>query len=105
MEGANLPTSPAAQDILAGRGIAVLPDFVANAGGVVAAAFAMDARYSGFRPETPRIFETISSRLRANAIAVLEEAKRRNTTPHIAGRGLAEKRVRTAMHSKGRIPR
>ncbi|AOP47807.1 hypothetical protein [Streptomyces lydicus] len=69
----------------------------------------MDARYSGFRPETPTIFEAISSRLRTNAVTVLEEAKRRNTTPHTAGRpprrNLAEERVRTAMHSKGRIPR
>lgn len=104
-EGANLPTSPQAQEILAQRGIAVLPDFVANAGGVVAAAFAMDARYSGFRPESPAIFRTISDRLRANAVVVMEEAKRRGTTPHLAGRGLAEERVRTAMHSKGRLPR
>jgi glutamate dehydrogenase (NAD(P)+) len=81
-----------------------LPDFVANAGGVVAAAFAMDARYSGFRPETPTIFETISSRLRANAVTVLDEAERRGTTPHTAGRGLAQERVRAAMRSKGRLP-
>ncbi|MEU5614624.1 Glu/Leu/Phe/Val dehydrogenase dimerization domain-containing protein [Streptomyces sparsogenes] len=105
VEGANLPTSPRAQEILARRGVTVLPDFVANAGGVVAAAFAMDSRYSGFRPETPAIFETVSGRLRANAVTVLEEAGRRDTTPHTAGRTLAEERVRTAMRSKGRIPR
>ncbi|NEW68955.1 Glu/Leu/Phe/Val family dehydrogenase [Streptomyces rhizosphaericus] len=103
VEGANLPTSPRAQSVLAERGISLLPDFVANAGGVVAAAFAMDARYSGFRPETATIFETISKRLRTNAVTVLEEAQRRATTPHIAGRGLAEERVRAAMRSKGRI--
>ncbi|MEV6841591.1 Glu/Leu/Phe/Val dehydrogenase dimerization domain-containing protein [Streptomyces sp. NPDC051133] len=103
VEGANLPTSPQAQAVLAARGIFVLPDFIANAGGVVAAAFAMDARYSGFRPETPTIFETISQRLRANAVTVLEEAQRRGTTPHSAGRSLAEERVRAAMRSKGRL--
>ncbi|MCW7942813.1 glutamate dehydrogenase [Streptomyces hygroscopicus] len=103
VEGANLPTSPRAQSILAERDIPVLPDFVANAGGVVAAAFAMDARYSGFRPEASTIFETISKRLRTNAVTVLEEAQRRATTPHIAGRGLAEERVRAAMLSKGRV--
>jgi glutamate dehydrogenase (NAD(P)+) len=105
VEGANLPTSPEAQGILDRRGITVLPDFVANAGGVVAAAFAMDARYSGFRPDTAAIFETISTRLRANAVTVLDEAERRAVTPHTAGRALAEQRVRTAMRSKGRIPR
>lgn len=105
VEGANLPTSAEARSILAERGITVLPDFVANAGGVVAAAFAMDARYSGFRPDTSTIVETVSSRLRANTMTVLDEARLQHITPHAAGRRLAEDRVRTAMHSKGRIPR
>ncbi|MFI5688484.1 Glu/Leu/Phe/Val dehydrogenase [Streptomyces sp. NPDC051636] len=104
VEGANLPTTPDAQVILAERGITVLPDFVANAGGVVAAAFAMDARYSGFRPDTSEIFATISTKLRANTTTVITEAQRRETTTHAAGRALAEERVRTAMRSKGRIP-
>ena len=104
VEGANLPTSPGAQNVLAERDITVIPDFVANAGGVVAAAFAMDARYSGFRPDPATIFETISTRLRANTVTVLDEARRRDVTPHAAGRNLAEERVRTAMRSKGRLP-
>jgi glutamate dehydrogenase (NAD(P)+) len=105
VEGANLLTSADAQGILAQLGITVIPDFVANVGGVVAAAFAMDARHSGFRPDTAAIFETISARLQANTVTVLDEAERRAATPHVAGRGLAEERVRTAMLSKGRIPR
>ncbi|WP_327237458.1 Glu/Leu/Phe/Val dehydrogenase [Streptomyces sp. NBC_01317] len=104
VEGANLPTSPEARSLLAERGITVVPDFIANAGGIIAAAFAMDARYSGFRPDTATIFETISTRLRANTVTVLDEARRRETTPHTAGLSLAEERVRTAMRSKGRIP-
>jgi hypothetical protein len=79
VEGANLPTSPDAQTVLAERGITVIPDFVANAGGVVAAAFAMDSRYSGFRPDTAAIFATISTRLRANTVTVLDEVRRRGT--------------------------
>jgi glutamate dehydrogenase (NAD(P)+) len=103
VEGANLPTSEAAREVLAERGITVVPDFIANAGGVVAAAFAMDARYSGFRPGTAAIFETISERLRVNTRTVLEAAGRDATTPHAAGRHLAEERVLAAMRSKGRI--
>lgn len=105
VEGANLPTSAQARTVLAERGITVVPDFVANAGGVVAAAFAMDARYSGFRPETAGIFETVSAKLRANTVTVLDEARQQQVTPHTAGRRLAEARVRAAMESKGRIPR
>jgi glutamate dehydrogenase (NAD(P)+) len=71
VEGANLPTTTAAQATLAARGVTVVPDFIANAGGVIAAAFAMDARYSGFRPEPDTVFATISDKLRANAVTVL----------------------------------
>ncbi|MER5673717.1 Glu/Leu/Phe/Val family dehydrogenase [Pseudonocardia alni] len=105
VEGANLPTSPQAQEVLAGRGITVVPDFVANAGGVIAAAFAMDARYSGFQAPVGQVFSTISDKLRSNTAAVLDEAARRAVTPHRAGRALAQERVLAAMASKGRLPR
>jgi glutamate dehydrogenase (NAD(P)+) len=85
--------------------VTVVPDFVANAGGVVAAAYAMDARYSAFPPEREKIFETISAKLRMNTTLVLDEADRRSTTPHRAGRLLAQNRVREAMRLKGRLPR
>ena len=42
---------PAGLDVLRERGVVVVPDFIANAGGIVAAAFAMDARYSVFPVE------------------------------------------------------
>jgi glutamate dehydrogenase (NAD(P)+) len=103
VEGANLPTSPQAQEILAERGVTVVPDFVANAGGVVSAAFAMDARFSPFRAETDSIFTTVSQKLRANTIQVLEEARSRSVTTHQAARGLAQERVRKAMQLRGKV--
>ncbi|MBB5895264.1 Glu/Leu/Phe/Val family dehydrogenase [Kutzneria kofuensis] len=104
VEGANMPTSADAQQVLASRGIPVLPDFIANAGGVVAAAYAMDARHSAFRPDPAAIYATISSKLRANAATVLEAASTTGATPHQAARALAEQRVRTAMELRGRTP-
>ncbi|ODU06901.1 MAG: glutamate dehydrogenase [Pseudonocardia sp. SCN 72-86] len=105
VEGANLPTSPEAKQTLAARGITVLPDFVANAGGVIAAGFAMDARYSAFRPDTDTVFATVADKLRANAVTVLDEAERMRMTPFDAGLTLAQGRVRAAMESRGRLPR
>jgi glutamate dehydrogenase (NAD(P)+) len=103
VEGANLPISPTAQKVLAARGITVVPDFVANAGGVVAAAFAMDARHSPFPAEPAAIFESVSRKLRANTVTVLEEAGRTGETSHVAARRLAADRVRTAMALKMRL--
>ena len=102
VEGANLPTNAAAQNALRDAGVTVIPDFVANAGGVVSAAFAMDARYSAFRPETGQIFDSVSSKLRANVSIVLDEAARLDGTTHEAARSLAQDRVRRAMELRGK---
>lgn len=104
VEGANLPTSPAARTVLAERGITVVPDFIANAGGTVAGAFAMDARYSAFRPDPAAIFAEIATRLRQNTRTVLDRAEATGVTPHEAALALATDRVRTAMQLRGRLP-
>jgi glutamate dehydrogenase (NAD(P)+) len=105
VEGANLPTSPEARTVLAERGVTVVPDFIANAGGVVAAAFAMDARYSAFRPDPAAIFETVAARLRQNTDTVLARAEATGVTTHEAALAIATDRVRTAMELRGRLPR
>ncbi|HEX8869229.1 MAG TPA: Glu/Leu/Phe/Val dehydrogenase dimerization domain-containing protein, partial [Lentzea sp.] len=103
IEGANLPTSVAAQEVLAARGITVVPDFIANAGGVVAAAFGMDARYSPFPVNPATVLDAVSSKLRANAANVIVEARNRGTTTHVAARELAQERVLAAMKLRGRV--
>ncbi|PRY42333.1 Glu/Leu/Phe/Val family dehydrogenase [Umezawaea tangerina] len=103
VEGANLPTTPAAQEVLASRGITVVPDFIANAGGVVAAAFGMDARYSPFPVEVAKVMAAVSTKLRANAALVVRGARERGVTSHEVARSLAQERVLAAMRAKGQV--
>jgi glutamate dehydrogenase (NAD(P)+) len=103
VEGANLPTDAQAQQVLAERGIAVVPDFIANAGGVIAAGFAMDARLSAFRPEPDPVLAMVASRIRANTEACLGQARAQGITPHQAARDLAITRVRDAMAARGQV--
>ncbi len=104
VEGANLPTTPHAREVLHKRGVAVVPDFIANAGGIVAAAHSMGARYSAFTVDPADIFSMISTKLRANTVAVLEASRRAEVIPHEAARELAQGRVRRAMELRGQIP-
>jgi glutamate dehydrogenase (NAD(P)+) len=104
IEGANLPLSNDAQHVLALRGVTVVPDFVANAGGVIAAAYAMDARHSAFAVDRDAILAAVSQRMRVNTGAVLRESSRRGCTSHEAARELASSRVRAAMAAKRRLP-
>lgn len=104
VEGANLPTTGSARDILARRGIPVVPGFIANAGGIVAAAHSMDTRRSPFPVDPDDVFPVISAKLRANAAAVPAAAERTGQTPHTAARRLAQERVLAAMRLRGQLP-
>lgn len=105
VEGANLPTTSTALRILHKRGIATVPDFIANAGGIVAAAHSMDARRSAFPVDPAGVLTMISAKLRANAETVLSESRARQITPHEAAHLLTEERVYKAMVLRGQIPK
>lgn len=103
VEGANMPTTPKARAILHERGVIVVPDFIANAGGIVAAAFSMDARHSPFATDPDRVFTSVSTTMRSNTRTVLEESARSGLAPHEAAWGLAKRRVRAAMSLRGQL--
>ncbi len=91
LQGANIPATPRAETILHERGVVSVPDFIANAGGVICAA----VEYAG-GTETGA-FQTISDKIRANTAAVLQRARDANEAPRAAAKSLAEDRVRRAM--------
>jgi glutamate dehydrogenase (NAD(P)+) len=96
-QGANIPFSPAAEAALAARGVPVIPDFIANAGGVICAA----VEYHG-GTETNAL-ALIDEKIRANTRAVFDEVARSGALPRAAAMRIARARVdRAAMTRRWR---
>lgn len=91
IEGANIPVTADAERILHERGVLVVPDFIANAGGVICAAM----EYQGATENAA--LQTIQDKLRRNARLVLKDAHQRGILPRQAAQDMAEARVRKAM--------
>jgi len=93
-QGANIPCTPEAEEALHNRSVLVIPDFIANAGGVICAAME-------YRGSTERAaFDYIDERIRTNTRAVLEESRRAKAMPRAAAMALAQRRVRHAMQMR-----
>ena len=91
LQGANVPVTPEAEARLHARGILTVPDFIANAGGVICAAV---EHRGGTRTAA---FETIAEKIRANTDQVLEQARCAKLLPRQAAEDMALQRVRAAM--------
>jgi glutamate dehydrogenase/leucine dehydrogenase len=91
LQGANIPVTAQAERILHAQGILSVPDFVANAGGVICAA----VEYKGGTQK--QAFETIEEKIRENTREVLQLARQDNLMPNEAALMLARRRVAEAM--------
>jgi glutamate dehydrogenase/leucine dehydrogenase len=90
-QGANIAVTPAAEEALHRRGVLSLPDFIANAGGVICAA----VEYRGGTEQ--QAFDLIGARIADNVEQVLAAAARDGVPPRQAAVNLAMDRVRRAM--------
>ena len=91
MQGANIPFTAGAERYLHEHGVLCVPDFIANAGGVICAAM----EYAGASEASA--FDTIAEKLRDNTEQVLAQATRQGKPPREAATELATARVKRAM--------
>ncbi|MFO0754758.1 MAG: Glu/Leu/Phe/Val dehydrogenase [Thermodesulfovibrionales bacterium] len=94
LQGANIPVTGEAEEMLHQRGVLSVPDFIANAGGVIMAAM----EYA--KKSEKEAFQAISDRIIRNTHVILEKAAREGILPRKAAEAVARERVVTAMSYK-----
>jgi len=88
VEGANIPMSEEIEEEFHRKGILVIPDFVANAGGVISSY----VEYIGGKEH--EVFPLVEKKITNNTRMVLEKSKQHNTSPRKAAMHIALERLK-----------
>jgi glutamate dehydrogenase/leucine dehydrogenase len=90
VEAANLPIRDETEKILSKKGVLVVPDILANAGGVISSY----AEYRGYNPK--RMLELVQRKIRRTTVKILETALDNNIQPREAALVAAINRLKKA---------
>ncbi len=101
IEGANSPGTPAADDILEDKGIMVVPDVMANAGGVVVSYFEWVQNLQHLRWDERGVNARLGSVMRHAFRAVQQRAEDGGTSLRLAAYELGIERVAEAARTRG----
>lgn len=104
VEGANGPTSPEADDILRDRDILLVPDILANAGGVVVSYFEWVQDLQSFFWDEDEVNRQLERILRRSFEATVNTAEDHNVDLRTAAQILAIQRVADAVETRGFYP-
>ncbi len=101
VEGANGPTTPEADRIFKANGVTVIPDIIANAGGVTVSYFEWVQDRQGYFWKESEVNERLKELLITNYHVVRELAQLRNVTLRTAAYMVAIERVVKSMKIRG----
>jgi glutamate dehydrogenase (NAD(P)+) len=102
-EGANGPTTPEADDVIKERGIFMVPDFLANAGGVTCSYFEQVQSNMNCYWEKDEVLGKLDNRMTAAFTAVSDLAKKKDLYMRDAAYVIAVDRVARACKNRGWI--
>jgi glutamate dehydrogenase (NAD(P)+) len=102
-EGANGPTAPGADAVLRERGIFVIPDFLANAGGVTCSYFEQVQSNMNYYWEIDEVLGKLDLKMTAAYISVSDVARRQKLSSRDAAYVVAVGRVASACRDRGWI--
>ena len=102
-EGANYPVTPAADEILADRGVRVIPDILANGGGVTGSYFEWTQNIQQFQWKEDRFNMELRDRLTRAYTEVAGYAERHDCTYRRAAYAIALERVAHAVRLRGYV--
>jgi glutamate dehydrogenase (NAD(P)+) len=101
VEGANNPINPKADELLTQGGIPIIPDILANAGGVTASYFEWTQNLTQFYWEEPEVLQKLENTLSKSYGEVLEIHNKEKVSLRTAAFMLGIKRVYEAMLLRG----
>ena len=103
VEGANAPTTPVADDVLRDRGITVVPDILANAGGVTVSYFEWVQNIQQFQWEKGQVNEELEKKMSEATAHVFARAEDDKTSLRDAAFDIAVQRVAQADELRGYV--
>lgn len=101
ISGANGPITPEADDILEDRDILVIPDFLANAGGVICSYFEQVQSKQNYYWPKDEVFGKLDNKITDAFYEVWELSKKRNLSMREAAYMIAIERVSQICRSRG----
>lgn len=103
VEVANGPVTPEAEKILFEKGIIIVPDVLANAGGVTVSYFEQAQNAVNYFWEEKDVLNKLNYTMKVAFDAVREEMENYNVTMRMGAYALAVKRIVQSMKDRGRI--